>query len=82
MNAIRVETTIEQDGELHLKNIPCRKGDRVEAIVLLLELPPDEADAARRREEAFQQFMKSANEPRFNFTGPIPKRDELYDRKL
>jgi hypothetical protein len=37
MNAVRVETTVEADGELHLTDLPCRRGDRVEAIVLILE---------------------------------------------
>jgi hypothetical protein len=45
MNAIRVETTVEADGELHLTQLPCQRGDRVEAIVLILEsscaLAPD-----------------------------------------
>ncbi len=36
MNAIRVETTVESDGELHLTELPCRRGDKVEAIVLIL----------------------------------------------
>jgi hypothetical protein len=33
MNAVRVQMT----GELHLKQLPCRRGDKVEAIVLILE---------------------------------------------
>ena len=37
MNAVRVETTVEADGELHLTDLPCRRGDKVEAIVLILE---------------------------------------------
>lgn len=36
MNAARVETTVEADGELHLTQLPCRRGDKVEAIVLYL----------------------------------------------
>jgi hypothetical protein len=39
MNAARVETTVEADGELHLTELPCRRGDKVEAIVLILEQP-------------------------------------------
>ena len=39
MNAVRVETTVEADGELHLTELPCRRGDKVEAIVLILEQP-------------------------------------------
>ena len=39
MNAVfRVETTDKNvDGELHLTDLPCRRGDKVEAIVLILE---------------------------------------------
>ncbi len=37
MNAVRVETTVEADGEWHLTDLPCRRGDKVEAIVLILE---------------------------------------------
>ena len=35
MRAIRITTVVEKDGELHLSQLPCRKGDSVEAIVLL-----------------------------------------------
>lgn len=34
MDAIRIITTVEQDGELHLSNLPLKKGQRVEMIVL------------------------------------------------
>jgi len=37
MNAVRVETTVEADGELHLTDLPCLRGDKIEAIVLILE---------------------------------------------
>jgi hypothetical protein len=37
LNAVRVETTVEADGELHRTDLPCRRGDKVEAIVLILE---------------------------------------------
>ena len=84
MNAIRVETTIEQDGELHLKNIPCRKGDRVEAIVLVLEPPlgPSDNSDNEERRQAAEDFLKHARASKARSTGPYPKRDELYDRKL
>jgi hypothetical protein len=32
-------TTVEADDELHLTELPCRRGDKVEAIVLILEQP-------------------------------------------
>lgn len=34
-----VETTVETDGELHLTQLPCRKGDRVQAIVYVRDAP-------------------------------------------
>jgi hypothetical protein len=37
VNAVRIETTILTDGELHLTRLPCRQGDRVEAVVLILD---------------------------------------------
>lgn len=41
MNAIRITTTIEQDGEIHLSNLPLKKGQQVEMIVLTNVLPPE-----------------------------------------
>jgi hypothetical protein len=37
VNAIRVETTIQTDGKLHLTDLLFRQGDRIEAILLRLE---------------------------------------------
>ncbi|MDQ2995678.1 MAG: hypothetical protein M3R61_01290 [Chloroflexota bacterium] len=34
MDAIRIYTTIEEDGEIHLANLPVKRGQRVEMIVL------------------------------------------------
>lgn len=76
MNAIRIETMIERDGELHLSQLPCRKGDRVEAIVLVLESPASE----QTREEARRRFLRLAQESEFRSTGPYPTRDELHER--
>jgi hypothetical protein len=45
MRAARIETTVQADGELHLTRLPCRTGDRVEAIILILE---DGGDFAAR----------------------------------
>jgi hypothetical protein len=33
LNAVRVATTVEADGVLHLTDLPCRRGEKVEAIV-------------------------------------------------
>jgi hypothetical protein len=35
MNTIRVETVVESDGVLHITDLPCQKGDRVEAVIVL-----------------------------------------------
>lgn len=32
MNAFRVETTVESDSELHLTELPCRRGDEGKAV--------------------------------------------------
>jgi hypothetical protein len=42
MDAIRIYTTIEQDGEIHLANLPLKRGQRVEMIVLPEPVAPAE----------------------------------------
>lgn len=42
MDAIRIYTTVEQDGEIHLANLPVKRGQRVEMIVL--PEPPSPAE--------------------------------------
>jgi len=37
MNRIRIETIVEADGELHLSDLPCHKGDRIEAVISVHE---------------------------------------------
>jgi hypothetical protein len=39
MNAVRVETTVEVDGELQRTDLPCRRGDKAEAIARLVYEP-------------------------------------------
>jgi len=78
MATIRIEAVMEQDGELHLTGIPARKGDRVEAVVHVIESKLDD----REREEALQRFLERARASQARSTGPYPKRDELYDRTL
>ena len=34
-NAVRVATTVAADGELFLTHLPCRRGDTVEAVILI-----------------------------------------------
>jgi hypothetical protein len=83
MNAIRVETTVETDGELHLTELPCRRGDRVEAIVLILEpVSPPPADEAKEKERAadLERLLALARSSKFRSIGPYPPRDDLHDR--
>ena len=39
MQAIRLQQTIEKDGEIHLTDLPVVRGQEVEVIVLILPLP-------------------------------------------
>ena len=80
MNATKIEMTVQNDGELHLTQLPCRKGDRVEAIVLVLENHVDEEDAEKKRARAREEFLALAKASTFCSTGPYPTRDELHER--
>lgn len=75
MASIRVRAVIEADGELHLSNLPCRKGDEVEAIVIL----PEEATEPQRK-AARQRLLEHARSSGFHSAGPYPSRDELHER--
>ena len=83
MNAIRVETTVEADGELHLTELPCRRGDKVEAIVLILEplsRPVPDVEREKARAAALDQFLALARSSSLRSPGPYPTRDELHER--
>ena len=80
MNATKIEMTVQNDGELHLTQLPCRKGDRVEAIILVLENHVDEEEAEKKREEALKHFNALADASTFRSIGPYPTRDELHER--
>ena len=80
MIATKIETTVQNDGELHLTQLPCRKGDRVEAIILVLENGVDEDEAEKKREEALKRFNALADASKFCSVGPYPTRDELHER--
>jgi hypothetical protein len=80
MIATKIETTVQADGELHLTQLPCRKGDRVEAIILVLDNGVDAAEDERKREEARKQFNALADASTFRSIGPYPTRDELHER--
>jgi hypothetical protein len=81
MIATKIETTVQNDGELHLTQLPCRKGDRVEAIILVLENSLDEAEAEKKRQQAREEFLALAKASKFCSTGPYPTRDELHERR-
>ena len=74
MTAIRIEATIETDGELHLRQLPCRKGDRVAAILIV----PSGKEYSRVQQEAYERYLVLANEARFRSNAPYPARDELH----
>ncbi|MGH7170700.1 MAG: hypothetical protein ACRELG_10515 [Gemmataceae bacterium] len=83
MNAVRVETTVEADGELCLTELPCRRGDKVEAIILILEAasrPAADAEKEKARAAAVEQFLALARSSPFRSAGPYPTRDELHER--
>lgn len=80
MFATRIETTVQADGELHLTQLPCRKGDRVEAIILVLDNGDDSTAKEKGREDARQRFLEQARASKFRSTGPFPSRDALHER--
>lgn len=88
MNAMKIETTIQVDGELHLTRLPVRKGDRVEAILLCLQDSAagkkpeggDEKAPENEREAARAEFLELAKSSKFRSTGPYPSREELHER--
>jgi hypothetical protein len=83
MNTIRVETIIEADGELRLTELPCRRGDKVEAILLIRPPsagPATDAEREKARAAAAEQFLKLARSSLFCSADPYPTRDELHER--
>ena len=82
MNTVRVKTTLESDGELHLTKLPCRCGDKVEAIVRVLEPASRSADEKREkaRAAAVEQFLALARSSSFRSAAPYPTRDEFHER--
>jgi hypothetical protein len=76
MDTIHVETTIESDGILCVGNLPCRKGDRVEATIVLHDQQESE-----RREAALQRLLARARRSPFRSAGLYPSRDELHERR-
>ena len=82
MNAVGVETTVKADGELHLTDLPCRRGDKVEAIVLILEQssqPVADGESEKAHAAALDHFLALARSSSFRSAGPYPRRDEIHE---
>jgi hypothetical protein len=75
MTRIHVETVVETDGELTVRDLPCRKGDRVEAIVLINDAAGDAVRASAR-----QRFLMRARGSAFRSVSSYPSREQLHDR--
>jgi hypothetical protein len=87
MDTVKIEATIQTDGELHLKELPFRKGDRVEAFVVGLVDSKDVNTASvasyeeKKRHDALERFLARATASKFRSVGPYPTRDELHERR-
>ena len=78
MSTLKVHAIVEADGELHLKGLPYRKGDRVEAVLVVQS---DADDAQAKRDEARRRFLEDSEKFTFRSEGPYPTRDELHERR-
>jgi hypothetical protein len=87
MNAAGVATPVEADGELHLTEWPCRRGDKVEVIVLILEQPcrpASDVEREKARAAAVDQFLALARSSSIRSASPYPtgaRASELKDTK-
>jgi hypothetical protein len=84
MKAVGVETTVVADGELHLTDLPCRRGDKVEAIVLILEQssqPAPDGESEKTRAAALDHFLALARSSSFRSAGPYPTREEIHQTR-
>jgi hypothetical protein len=74
MQAIKVETTVEKEGELHLTNLPIYPNQRVEVIVLVPDEKTSEFSPSPQQENEgeLQRLMETIrhSEP------PFPTLDE------
>ncbi len=75
MESIHITAVAEADGEVRLSNLPVRKGDTVEAIVVV-----PEASSEDRRKRALEEFLELARSSTFCSAGPYPSREELHER--
>ncbi len=74
MDGLRITTIAEKDGELHLTALPFRKGDRVEAVLVLIE------GNGTDRERACVRFLERAAASALSSSGPYLSRDDLHER--
>ena len=75
MNPIHVEATIESDGILHISDLPCRRGDRVEAVLVISQQNESSLHLAAR-----QRFLARVRQSHFRSSTPYPSREELHER--
>ena len=75
MTEIRIETIVENDGELHLRQLPCVKGDHISAVVTIASKSESE-----QRELARQKYLTLAKLSTFSSTSSYPSTDELHAR--
>ena len=75
MNAVKINSVVVKDGELQLTNLPVRKGDQVEATLVIRSQVTEE-----ERERALERLIARAKASKFRSTGPYPTRDELHER--
>jgi hypothetical protein len=78
MSTLKIQAIVEADGELHLKDLPYRKGDRVDALLQVNEEAPDRE---RQQKEAMERLLARAKASTFCSEGPYPTRDELHERR-
>lgn len=69
MQALKVEATVEKEGELLLQNLPLHPSQQVEVIVLIREdtRPPRPSSTSSTDEEEWQNLLAAIrdSEPRF-----------------
>lgn len=69
MQAIKVEATVEKEGELHLTNLPLHPTQRVEVIVLIREehRPALPVASSQAEDKEWQQLLDTirSSEPHF-----------------
>jgi hypothetical protein len=80
MDPVRVETTIEFDGELHLTGLPFRRGDKVEVVLRVVNAAAAIEAREAERAAAIAALLESGAKSTFRSTGPYPSRDELHER--